>query len=200
MKSDIFDSQFDEQHGVLKNSLRLTNPHALELVIADVSRVRVVQLEQHPLRGKFDIPHLQAIHRHIFQDVFPWAGDFREVRTSRSDSFGFPPPQFLIPSLNDLFTKLSTERPFRSLDTSQIANRLAHYLGELNAIHPFREGNGRAHREFIRTVALEAGWRLSWAGLTQEENDRASQISFARGDNSHLAALILPRLSREPSS
>ena len=68
-----------------------------------------------PLTGNFDIQHLRRIHQYIFQDVFPWAGDFREVTTSRTNSFGFPPPQFLIPSLETLFAALKTENHLNGL-------------------------------------------------------------------------------------
>jgi cell filamentation protein len=151
-------------------------------------------LSQEPVTGRFDIPHLRAIHHAIFQDVFPWAGDFREVMTSRSGSFGFPPPQFILPSLETLFQALKAEHHLKALAPDTFALRAAQYLGEINAIHPFREGNGRTQREFLRTLALQAGHRLTWAGLTPEENNEASRISFATGDNTLFAALIRKRL------
>ena len=139
----IFDSQFDDRHGVLRNTKGLNDPAKLEAFIARQSYARVLELESAPLPGNFDIRHLQSIHRYIFQDVFPWAGDFREVMTARTGSFGFPPPQFLLPSLETLFKKLATETHLKNLNPDQFAERAGHYLGELNAIHPFREGNGR---------------------------------------------------------
>jgi len=195
MKPTILDSQFDEQNGVLKNKLGLVDPAELTKLAADFAVARLAQLMVKPLPGKFDIPHLRAIHRYIFQDVFPWAGDFREVTTSRTGSFGFPPPQFLVPSLEGLFHDLKKEQYLRNLTADAFAQRAGHYLGEINAIHPFREGNGRTQREFLRTLALAAGHRLTWANLTPEENNEASRISFATGDTTLLSALIRKRLS-----
>jgi cell filamentation protein len=154
-----------------------------------------VELEETPLRGNFDVPHLRAIHRYIFLDVFPWAGDFREATTSRTNSFGFPPPQFLVPSLETAFNQLRTENYLKNLDADHFAIRAGHYLGEINAIHPFREGNGRTQREFIRCVALTAGHRLVWRGLEPEENNSASRINYATGNSDALAAMIRKRLS-----
>ena len=124
----------------------------------------------------------------------PWAGDFREVTTSRTHSFGFPPPQFLVPSLEAIFATLKAEDHLKRLDADAFALRAGHYLGEINAVHPFREGNGRTQREFIRTLALHAGHRLTWAGLTPDENNTASRLSYASGDSSALATLIRKRL------
>jgi cell filamentation protein len=190
----LFDAHFDDEHRVLRNTLNLTDPIALETAIADLSHIRVAELELSPIKGRFDVAHLRAIHRYIFQDIFPWAGDFREVTTSRANSFGFPPPQFLVASLETTFAALRAEDHLKHLDADAFAIRAGHYLGEINAIHPFREGNGRTQREFIRTLALTAGHRLVWTALEPEENNNASRISYNTGNNSGLAALIRKRL------
>jgi len=190
----IFDSQFDESNGILRNKFGLRDARELERRIASLSATRVLELSRAPLTGKFDIQHLRRIHQYIFQDVFPWAGDFREVTTSRTSSFGFPPPQFLIPSLETLFAALVAETRLAGLNANEFADRAGHYMGELNAIHPFREGNGRTQREFIRTLALDAGHRVSWRNLTPAENNEASRISNATGDHSGLASIIRARL------
>jgi len=190
----IYDSQFDDAHRILRNKLGFIDPSQLEPAIAQLSYIRVIELNETPLKGKFDIPHLRAIHRYIFQDIFPWAGDFREVTTSRTNSFGFPPPQFIIPSLETIFTALHAENHLKHLDPDRFALRAGHYLGEINAVHAFREGNGRAQREFLRTLALTAGHRLVWTGLEPEENNHASRISYAAGDSSALASLIRKRI------
>ncbi len=178
----------------MRNKLGITDANELESHIARLSFIRVVELEEKPIVGRFDIAHLRLIHRHIFQDIFPWAGDFREVTTSRTNSFGFPPPQFILPSLETLFTALKAESHLKGLDPDRFAQRAGHYLGEINAIHPFREGNGRTQREFLRCLALHAGYPLAWAALTPEENNEASRVSFATGDSTLLAALIRKRL------
>ncbi len=194
MKPQLADTQFDEQYGILKNKLGIIDPVTLTQKISEYASGRLLLLYEKPLVGQFDIPHLRAIHRYIFQDVFPWAGDFREVTTSRTNSFGFPPPQFLVPSLETVFNQLRSENHLKNLDADQFATRAGYYLGEINAIHPFREGNGRTQREFIRCVALAAGHRLVWRGLEPEENNSASRISFAAGNSSAMAAMIRSRL------
>jgi cell filamentation protein len=190
----LYDDHFDDKHRVLRNTLAITDAEVLEQHIARLSFQRVAELEETPLRGKFDIPHLRAIHRYIFQDIFPWAGDFRNVMTSRTGSFGFPPPQFIWPSLETVLSALRAEDYLKHLDADRFAVRAGHYLGEINAVHPFREGNGRTQREFIRSLAATAGHRLVWTNLEPEENNSASRISYATGNSSGLAALIRKRL------
>ena len=194
MKPQLVDSQFDEQHGILKNKLGAIDPAELTRKASEYATGRLMLLYEKPVAGKFDIPHLRAIHCYIFQDIFPWAGDFREVTTSRTNSFGFPPPQFIIPSLETIFSALRVENHLKQLDPDRFALRAGHYLGEINAVHAFREGNGRAQREFIRTLALTAGHRLVWTGLEPEENNHASRVSYAAGDSSALASLIRKRI------
>jgi cell filamentation protein len=96
---------------------------------------------------------------------------------------------FVEAALADVLGKLKAERLLAGLAQRNFCIRAAFYLGEINAIHPFREGNGRTQREFIRQLALSAGHPLSWAGLTQQEMVDASIASMV-GDYSSLAAII----------
>ncbi len=68
-------------------------------------------------------------------------------------------------------------------------DRMAHFFGEVNAIHPFREGNGRTQRAFFRQLSREAGWPIDWSGLHAEANESASMASL-RGDNRPLRRLL----------
>jgi cell filamentation protein len=147
------------------------------------------ELEERPVSGRFDIAHLRAIHRHLFQDVFPWAGEFRVVNLSKGNSM-FGPALYIESALGELLAKLKAEGFLKNLNADAFAARAAYYLGEINAIHPFREGNGRTQREFIRQLALDAGQGISWAGFTQEQMVAASILSHTRGDCSLLTAIL----------
>jgi hypothetical protein len=120
MAGILFDAHFDEEHHVLRNRLKITDAAELERHIARLSFVRVVELEAKPVAGSLDISHLRAIHCYIFQNVFPWAGDFREVTTSRTNSFAFPPPQFIVPSLEAIFTALHAEASLKHLGPDRL--------------------------------------------------------------------------------
>ena len=100
-------------------------------------------------------------------------------------------------NLENTFVKLAAESHLKGLDAGAFASRAAYYLGELNAIHPFREGNGRTQREFIREVADEAGYRINWSRVTRQQMYDASIESHSLGKNAGFAALV--RLAMEPA-
>jgi cell filamentation protein len=153
------------------------------------------------ISGTFDVPHLKSIHRYLFQDVFPWAGEFRVVNLSKGGP-NFGHAMHIASALAEALAKLNREAFLAGLSAHDFAARAAFYLGEINAIHPFREGNGRTQREFIRQLAVHAGHPLSWAGFTQPQMVDASIRSHTTGDNSALAAIIEAALysSRENTS
>jgi cell filamentation protein len=86
--------------------------------------------------------------------------------------------------------KHNFEQFLRGIDSSGFCRRAAHYLGEINALHPFREGNGRAQREFIRELAAEAGYEIAWDLVTQDEMFAASVASFHRGSSDSFATIL----------
>jgi cell filamentation protein len=102
----------------------------------------------------------------------------------------FGPAVHIASALAEALEKLSREKPLTGLAPSAFAARAAFYLGEIKAIHPFREGNGRTQREFIRQLALQANHPLSWAGFTQQQMTDASIASHTRGDNTGLAGIV----------
>jgi cell filamentation protein len=175
---------------VLTNLRGLNDPELLERFEARRSHQRISELIDKPLPGRFDVAHLKAIHRYIFQDVYEWAGQFRTVNISKGGHL-FGLATFLEPSLQQILTKLAAENHLVELDADIFAVRAAYFLGELNAAHPFREGNGRAQREFIRELGLKAGHYIDWRATTAKEMIEASQLSHLRGESSLFANLIL---------
>jgi cell filamentation protein len=143
-----------------------------------------------PTKGNFDAAHLRAVHNYIFQDVFAWAGKFRTVNISKGGN-SFARADFIEPCLNDLFRKLATEKQLRGLERQNFIKRTAFFLGEINAVHPFREGNGRTQREFIRQLAAAADFTVDWRRISRDQMTAASRASFLAGDITGLTELIL---------
>lgn len=183
---------------VLRNLRDIRDDDELERFEADASSYRLRQLERKPLPGKFDSRHLQAIHRAIFQDIYPWAGQFRTVNIARPGQFYFAFAEQIVPTLHNTFEVLRDEGHLEGLAAEGFARRAAHYLGELNVIHPFRDGNGRTQREFIRQLAARAGHLLEWRLVTRAAMYEASQRSFQRGDSTGLAEVIARALTGSP--
>jgi len=173
-----------------RNFFGITSYNELILKEAVYVPQRATELILSGLSGTFDLPHLCAIHRYLFQDVFPWAGELRRVGLSKTGGAAFAAPMHIASALTATFTSLRQENLLQNLDRPTFCQRAAFYLGEINAVHPFREGNGRTQREFIRQLAANAGYTLSWAGISPADNLAASIASHARGDNSGLAAIL----------
>jgi cell filamentation protein len=177
---------------VLRNKAEITDTQDLDAYEGEVSTLRSIEILENPLAGQFDLAHLQRIHLSLFQDVYDWAGKIRTVDISRGNS-RFANVRFIESAANDIFNKLARENWLKGLDAEALSKRLAHYLSEINALHPFREGNGRVQRIFISQLSQSAGYQLDYSDLEQEQIYRAMELAF-NGDESLLANLILKRL------
>jgi len=174
---------------VLKNLRDLTDPKLLERFEARQTHRRIAELIDNPVAGRFDVAHLKAIHRLIFQDVYEWAGEFRTVNISKGGNL-FGLATFLEPALQQILAKLAAEKHLVGLDIENFVDRAAYFIGELNAAHPFREGNGRTQREFIRELGLKASHYIDWRSTTVEKMTEASRLSHLSGESSLFASLI----------
>jgi cell filamentation protein len=175
----------------LKNLRDISDQPTLDQFEADATGFRIRQLVSRPTAGRFDVNHIQAIHKHIFQEIYTWAGQFRTVNISRSGQYPFAFAEQILPSLQRLSLELRNELMLEGLDRPQLCARGAYFLGELNAIHPFRDGNGRMQREFIRQLFAARGFALAWKHATREQIGQASRDSFERGDNRGLESVLL---------
>jgi cell filamentation protein len=138
--------------------------------------------------GKLDVRHLCAIHRHLFQDVYVWAGSLRTVRIAKGGS-AFCYPENLDRELGRLFADLAKQKSLSGLDADAFAEKAAHFLAELNAIHPFREGNGRTQLAFMAALADQAGHPLSLERIDPKAMLDATVASFG-GSEKPLVRLI----------
>ena len=174
---------------VLRNLLDIRDPEQLAALEANATAARLIELDAAPLAGGFDVKHLKAIHQHIFQDVYLWAGEFRTVNISKGGHL-FGVAAFVEPALHEVLCKLPGERHLEGLAPRAFSTRAGYYIGEINAIHPFRDGNGRAQREFIRELAAQAGFVIDWSRVSRIQMMAASLASFRAGDSSGMTALI----------
>jgi len=183
------DHYLDKETGLLKNKLGLSDKKSLENYETECTRNRSYQLNEKPIDGNFDLDHLCAIHRHLFGDVYEWAGEIRDLDIAKNNSF-FAHHAYIHSYAKDIFGKLAKENCLAGLGAQAFSERAAHYLSEINALHPFREGNGRTQREFINHLAYKNGYFIEWSGMSREAMLAASIESFHKDDNSLLAKLI----------
>lgn len=161
---------------VLKNKMGIRDKEQLGRLEKRLTMLRILELVDKPIQGRFDSKHLQSIHKYIFQDVYEWAGRIRKVDIAKGNMFCNV--KFIESQAEEIFGKLKGENFLRGLDEKEISLRLAYYFSEINALHPFREGNGRCQREFIRILALHTGYVINFANVSKEEMLKASEDSF----------------------
>jgi cell filamentation protein len=181
------DPYVDPRTGVLRNRLGITDPRQLAIVEADVTMAALADLGTRSLPGAYDLDHLCAFHREIFGEVYPLAGEIRVVNIAKSDLFCLS--QHVESYSAEVFAALAKEHYLRGLPRSKFVKRLTHYFGEVNAIHPFGEGNGRTQWAFFRQLCREADWPIDWSRLDSEANVSAAQASL-RGDSRPLRNLL----------
>ena len=163
---------------ILKNKLGITNRDELSVAERKIAYTRARELMISPIKGKFDFKHLRAIHKYLFQDLYDWAGEVRTVDIAKGDIFCTV--NFIDANADAIFTELKNENYLNGLGAGQIAKRLAYYLCEINTLHPFREGNGRTQREFIRQLAFQNDYFLSFKNISSEEMVYASKAGLMR--------------------
>ena len=190
---DADDFYFIPGTAVLKNKAGITDQDLLDEFEADFTAIRLLELSQNPFEGSFDLAHLCHIHQYLFQDVYDWAGEVRSVDIIRGDS-RFCNVRQIQSYSNTVFSALAAEKYLVNLEPNVFASRLAHYLSEINAIHPFREGNGWVQRLFISHLAAHAGYSLDFSTLDQAALYPVMQASFL-GNEQPLSELIFKIIS-----
>jgi cell filamentation protein len=175
---------------VLINRLGIREQASLDAFEAEVTTERASQ----PLpAGRLSYAHYRALHRHLFQDVYAWAGEIRTVRISK-DGSTFCYPENIDREMRRVFADLARQKHLQGLDTTAFARKAAHFLAELNAIHPFREENGRTQLSFLVILSERAGYPLRLDRLNAVAMLNATITSF-QGDERPLAALIAGLIS-----
>ncbi|QDQ26196.1 hypothetical protein FNU76_07400 [Chitinimonas arctica] len=161
----IDDDPYSQTNGVLVNLHGLTTTKDLELIEAEYSALAIEEILKREPPSKFDIATLKSIHREIFMDVYPWAGEFRKVDIAKGDTC-FEGNENIGEKLRLLFEDCQSRNYYLGLTLPEFSQAVAVFLVELNRIHPFREGNGRAQRVLLSLLALNAGFTIAWEGVS----------------------------------
>lgn len=180
---------------VLKNLAGLPDSDRLRRFERMVTTLRA---EQGSPRGQFDLAHLKAIHRHLFQDVYSWAGELRTIQLSKGGS-DFLFTQFLEQGVADVNRRIVRSRFFQGSTAATFAKGASIVMGDLNHCHPFREGNGRTQFQFLKQLAHTAGHKIA---LSRLDRDAWNAASKAANDGSYMemeAVLLTALAPRAPA-
>lgn len=179
---------------VLINKLDIHNEKVLQKFEAKITAAKLLALRKKGIIGNFDTQHLIDIHTYLFEDIYPFAGKFRNENIAKG-VFRFAEFEYIEPELERLLNELKSENYLEGLSKEDLTQRLAYYLSELNVLHPFREGNGRTIREFIRELALKNGYVLNLSNVSPSDFLKASIKSIV--DTTDLSNLIATCLQQK---
>jgi cell filamentation protein len=183
----------DPQTSVLRNLENITDHDTLTFAETGLTTRRAKELRAHPFLVESS-DTLFIIHHYLFQDIYEWAGEKRTVEISKGGNQFFPLQRFDTAILH-IDSLIAAYKCLNRDDKQAVSRKLAEILDSVNYLHPFREGNGRAQREFLRLLALEKGWKLN---LNPPYNAAVYERYMAgtiNGDTGVLAELIFECLN-----
>lgn len=181
---DNWDNYFYPGTNVLKNNLGIIDASLLREKEIELTFARQVELIENPIEGDFDAERLKNIHYYLFQDIYPFAGKYRVVNIEKNH-YGFADYQVISEKIDKELLLMHQDNK-TILSKYEFACHLARYYVELLVIHPFREGNGRSIREFIREYAIEQSKKYSfgpcdflWSNVDTNTINETIQFSLA---------------------
>lgn len=186
---------------ILRNRVGAQTPEALQDAENDLVESRVIELREAPeILGArtYGLSHLQAIHRQLFQDVYIWAGDLRTVGMEKAGE-SFCPPGNISQSMGHVEMEVHRCNQLRDVSESDLAGTVAYLYDYVNFSHPFREGNGRATREFFDLLLSERGAGLDWQKTDLAELHGACHAARADSDLGGLVAMFARILDDDPA-
>lgn len=182
---------------VLRNRLGISNTVELRNAENDLLEIRLAELRADPeiISKTYDLSHLQAIHRYLFQDVYEWAGELRTVGLARDGGESFAPPGNISQPMNHVSQRIAASNLLRNIPPLELPHEVAYLYDYMNFSHPFREGNGRAQREFFQQLLGESDLHFDWSGINSKFLHTACHTARNEGDLAPLEKLIRQALS-----
>ena len=165
---------------VLINKFDIRDREALNTAERQITALKIAKLEESPVKGNFDLKHIKSIHKFIFGDIYDWAGQIRRGDFLIKGDSIFCRAMFIENMSADIHTKLKADNFLCGLEKADFINKLAYYMGEINALHPFREGNGRTQRLYFKQLCSKAGYNLEFNKTRKETLVKADIGAFNR--------------------
>lgn len=186
---------------VLRNRVGAATPEALRDAENDLVEARIIELRESAIllgdRG-YGLGFLQAIHRQLFQDVYDWAGDVRTVGIEKGQE-SFCPPDNIAQAMDHVASEISERKLLLTVAADALPRTVAYLYDYVNFAHPFREGNGRATREFFDLLLSERGVGLDWQRTDLAELHAACHAARADSDLRGLIQMFDTILDDEPA-
>jgi len=151
---------------ILINHLNIKDAVILEQAETEISDISSASIDFAP--PPYNFSYLQNIHQKLFGDLYDWAGQSRTIGMNKGDTM-FCRPEYIQREIDKLFKTLAKANYFQNIPVSALIIKIAEFYGDLNIIHPFREGNGRSQRILFEHIIVNCGYKISWANVNKGE-------------------------------
>ena len=172
----------------LINKFDIRDEKTLAKVEAEITFARIAVLENEPINGLFDTAHYKAIHKFLFEDLYDWAGRFREIDISKKGTL-FADHDKLDTLCDKLFSRIRKLDHFKGMPYDRFIDEIVDVYCSLNHIHPFREGNGRTQRVFLTQLIRNCGYSINFSDIDADLLMIAT-IHSSQGVTDHLREIF----------
>lgn len=174
---------FVDGDDVLKNKLGINNLHDLKCAEQEITAKKsAILLNESP--EMFNLNYLKHIHKILFEDIYDFAGQIRTVNIAKPMATApFAHAEFIETEAKRIFSNLNDKKYLKMMDKQTFIHEIADLSAELNALHPFREGNGRTIRMFLILLANHTGYLLDYSQVSAEEIIKADKLAFEGTSN-----------------
>lgn len=181
----------------LVNNLGVRVAEQLRKIEHRLVHVREIQARMQPIKGKFDLDHLRRIHKHLFQDMYAWAGELRTIDLAKHNQTNGLVSQFVPSAMLDLKGEqlakyISDRNHLKGFTKQDFVEAITDVHTRLNELHPFREGNDRPIRIFLVQLAKEAGYEIDITKISKDRWNLASQRAMVQTDPRNPEAAPVP--------
>ncbi|WP_426416765.1 Fic/DOC family protein [Aestuariirhabdus sp. LZHN29] len=159
----------------LINHLNIQSSGILEQAEREITEISASEIDFAP--PPYDLNYLRQIHKVLFQEIYPWAGEIRQIDIAKGAT-RFCSCARIIPEADKLFAELQRRNYYIDLEKSELIGALAELYGNLNVVHPFREGNGRTQRILFEHLTVNCGWEIRWESISEQAWVQASIDSY----------------------
>lgn len=159
---------------VLINKFQEKDPEKLFQYEKHICSVVLLKMRLSEYTGDFGIEHYKDIHRKLFGYIYPFAGKLRGKDIIKGKTY-FCRAYYIHPCLNSTLEKMKEEMlTVNNID--EYSEKLAKFYSDLNLIHPFREGNGRTLREFLRQYVQYLNNKLDFGTYDLNYSEMSNEL------------------------
>lgn len=173
---EVLNSKYTYKNtNVLKNKLGIKNEKELKNADTNIVTKKLQEIKLEKFERTYDEKHFKFIHKFLFEELYEFAGKYREENILK-ENFRFSQFEYIDENIKKILKKINLEK-LKSENFEKQIEDVSEIMTDLNVLHPFREGNGRAIREFIRELLEDMGYEINFFNIEYEEIIEASKYA-----------------------